>query len=346
MRSHGTFTDWLEQRNIPTLVDPMPSFDQRAPWRWLHHAWRVWRFARNVDLIHCNEHDVFPFLLAFRRVLRLPAVCHVRFKIDRGFASWAFGGYRCPDALLWTSHQQRQDCASAVLGIVPESKQHVVPLGVDLNRLGRRDSQRARMRELLGLGDREILIGTASPLRPRKRVEDFIEIAKLLAPKYRNATFVIAGGEIKGDERYRELIERRIVEARLGNQLRWLGFLEPVEPFYHASDIQVGTSEYETFGNSVCEAMACGIAVAAYEGGSVAEIIGDSGLTAKTGDLHGLAASVERLIQDAALRSTLGRKARTRVGGAFNPATSLEQLSRIYSSLLQPGTSVGQTSDR
>ena len=127
------------------------------------------------------------------------------------------------------------------------------------------------------------MVGTASPLRPRKRVHEFIEIARRLAPRHPKAVFLIAGGSVAGDEAYREQIEQAVRESQLGRRLRWLGFLEPVEPFFHGSDIQVSTSEYETFGNSVCEAMACARPVAAYRGGSVAEVLGDAGLVDRNG---------------------------------------------------------------
>ena len=64
----------------------------------------VARWARRVrvDVIHCNEHNVYPFARLLRRLLARPIVCHVRYRFDRGFAEWAFANRRQPDALLWT----------------------------------------------------------------------------------------------------------------------------------------------------------------------------------------------------------------------------------------------------
>jgi glycosyltransferase involved in cell wall biosynthesis len=332
--THSELVEWSRAQGVPTLVDPLPWPNGRLPVKAMWHAWRVARFAeRPVDLIHCNEHNVYPFLFLLRKFISAPVVCHVRYKIDRQWAEWAFRGDRCPDALLWTSRQQKEDSAEAVAGIVPESRQHIVRLGFDLQAYGNDRGQRAATRQALAIGDDEILVGTASPLRPRKRVHEFIEIARRLAPRHPRAVFVIAGGEIAGDEAYRQRIEREVAESGLGRRLRWLGFLEPVEPLYHASEIQVSTSEYETFGNSVCEAMACSRPVAAYRGGSVAEVLGDTGLVVETGDLDGLTAAVERLIVDAELRRSLGEAARQRVAEEFNPRRSFEQLVEIYESV-------------
>lgn len=317
------------------LLDPMPWPDRRAPWRCVWHATRVARFARRFGarVIHCNEHDVYPFVHMLRRFLRLPAVCHVRYKLDRGFAEWAFSGSRAPDALFWTSHQQRIDSSPAIDGLVPNERQFVMPLGVDLDSFGLDSESGRRLRRQWGIADSEILIGIPSPLRPRKRIEDFIELIRKLAPCEPRIVGIVAGEAVSGDEAYRQQIERQVAESQLGRRLRWVGFLDPVEPFHQACDISVSTSEYETFGNSVCEAMACGTPVVGYRGGSIGEVVGDAGLIVETGDLDGLTAAVKQLVQDAALRSELGTRGRERVIQHFNPAVTLEQLMRIYENL-------------
>ncbi len=327
--------EWSRREGFPVLADPLPWPRGKLRLRSLWHAARVGRFAgRGVDLIHCNEHDVYPFVLALKKLVRVPVVCHVRYRLERKFAAWAFSGRRCPDALLWTSQQQKNDSAEAVEGIVPESRQHLVRLGLDLTTYGTDLGLRAALRQSLQIADDEIAVGMASPLRPRKRVHEFLEIARRLVPQHSKAVFLLAGGVVTGDEAYRDRIAREIAGSGLGRRLRWLGFLEPVEPFYHASDIQVSTSEYETFGNSVCEAMACAQPVAAYRGGSVAEVLGNAGLVVDTGDLDGLTGAVERLIADAGLRRSLGEAARQRVADCFDARKRFEQLIGIYQSIL------------
>jgi glycosyltransferase involved in cell wall biosynthesis len=333
----GDFSAWVEQQGFESCVSPMPWPDRRRPWSSFWHAWRVARWARRkgVDIIHCNEHDVYPFAQLLRRMLRVPLVCHVRFLVARGFAEWTFSGAsRRPDALLWTSFQQRQDCAAAVHNLVPEDRQHVVRLGIDLDAFGKLAHLRESVRAGWQVSSDEIVIGTASPLRPRKRIEDFVELIARLAQRQPKVVGVLAGGPIAGDEAYQQAIVHKIQQTGLGRRLQWLGNLEPVEPFYHGCDIVVSTSEYETFGNSVCEAMACRRPVVGYQGGSVQEVLGDAGIVVETGDLDGLTAAVERLIEAPDLGRQLGEAARQRVAELFNPAVSLRQLQQIYHLLL------------
>jgi glycosyltransferase involved in cell wall biosynthesis len=332
----GDLIGWLRQNEFRCQTNPMPWPNRWRPWKCGWHALRAARWARGVgaEVIHCNEHDIYPFAAVLKRFYNRPLVCHVRFQLSRPFSEWAFGGRRAPDALLWTSHQQKADSADAIAGLVPDDRQHVLRLGIDLQHFGNAAESGRALRREWGIGDDEILVGIPSPLRPRKRVEDFIAIIRRLAAKHEKLVGVIAGGEIAGDEDYRQRIEREVAESGLGRRLRWVGYLEPVEPFHHACDVSVSTSGYETFGNSVCEAMACGKPVAGYVGGSVAEVVGDTGLIVETGDLDGLTAAVERLVVDSELRRELGAKARQRVAVEFNPANSLKQLEEIYRSLL------------
>src|SRR5262249_47595188 len=161
------------------------------------------------------------------------------------------GRSKQPAALLWTSHQQWEDSAEAIAGLVPEEHQQVLYLGLDLNRFGTLAAGREQTRRGWDIGHDEIIVGTASALKPIKRLEEFIALVAQLARDDPRVVGLIAGDVMPGDESYREELLGRIAEMGLGRRLRWLGNLEPIEPFHHAVDIFVSTSEYETFGNSV-----------------------------------------------------------------------------------------------
>lgn len=330
------FVQWGRERQVAVYVDAMPWPNRRRPWESLWHAAKVawWARQRGVDIIHCNEHDVYPFAMLVKRWLRCPIVCHIRYRLERGFTEWAFGARRAPDALLWTSYQQKADSADAVAGLIPEEHQHMFRLGVDLASFGALSHTRASARARWGVEPDDLLIGTASPLRPRKRVEDFIALIRYLAERHPRVVGLIAGGIVVGDEAYRQHIEQLIASSGLGRRLQWLGYLEPVEPFYHACDIVVSTSEYETFGNSICEAMACGKPVVGYHGGAVAEVVGEAGVIVQTGDLAALTTATERLVEDAALRTMLGTQGYHRVVSEFDPSVSLMRLLALYRTLL------------
>lgn len=329
------FAQWLAAERVPFLETSMPWPDRSWPVPGLLAACRLagWARRQGVAVLHCNEHNVYPFALQVRLFLRRPLVCHVRYRIEPGFAHWAFGGRRQPDALLWTSRQQRDDSAAAIRGVVPEARQHILPLGLDLAMFGQRADDRPVTRSAWGFRPDAIILGQCCALRPRKRVTEFIDLVARLAREDDRVVGVLAGDAMPGDEPYREIVLRHLQASGLGERFRWLGNLDDVEPFYQALDVFVSTSEYETFGNSVCEAMACRCPVAAYKGGSVQEVVGDAGLVVETLDLEGLTAAVRRLVADPGLRLTLGERGYQRVEQCFNPSRSLHQLLDIYRSL-------------
>jgi L-malate glycosyltransferase len=331
------FLRWLAAHDVPHTTSPMPWPSRWWPAPGLYHAWKLARWARRhgIDVIHCNEHNVYPFAVVLRRLLRRPLVCHVRYKLERDFAAWAFGGPgRRPDALFWTSRQQQADSADAVRGVLPEHIQQVVPLGLDLAAFGNRTDARQACRTEWGFRPDEIVIGQACALRPRKRLEDFIELVARLAREDPRVVGVLAGDAMPGDEAYRDKVVRLIAQTGLGRRFRWLGNIDDIEPFDQAIDLFVSTSEYETFGNSVCEAMACGRPVLGYRGGSVAEVVGPGGLIVENGDLAGLVEAARACVRQPGLREDLGDKARQRVAACFNPGVSLAQLEDTYRSLV------------
>jgi glycosyltransferase involved in cell wall biosynthesis len=336
LKGRGPLSHWLGDRGISHRLSPMPWPDRWRPSRSVWEAWKVAHWAREgrCQLIHC-EHMVYPFAALVRSLNGLPLVCQVHYSIPRQFADWAFGRpSRRPEILLWTSRQQKLDCQEAVDGVVPGHRQEVVPLGVNAGTFGAGAGGREATRRSWGVGPDEVVVGAANALRPRKRVEDFVELVARLARDDPRVVGVIAGDAVPGDEPYRERILQQIHDSGLGRRLLWLGNLDPIEPFMHAIDIFVSTSEYETFGMSVCEAMACRRPVAAYRGGSVHEVVGDAGRIVETGDLPALAAVVRGLVADPRLREELGDRARRRVADEFDPARSLRQLRRIYESAL------------
>jgi L-malate glycosyltransferase len=331
------FLSWLAEHGVPHASSPMAWPNRRWPVPSVWQAWTLARWARRrgIDVIHCNEHNVYPFAALLRRFLPRPLVCHVRYKVEPGFGRWAFG--RCaPDALLWTSHQQRQDSDAAVRGVVPDAVQHIIPLGLDLTTFGVRADGRAATRAGWGFRPEEIVLGQACALRPRKRIEEFVDLVAELAREDDRVVGVLAGDAMPGDEPYREKVLRHIEQAGLGRRFRWLGNLDDVEPFYHGIDVFVSTSEYETFGNSVCEAMACGKPVVGYRGGSVAEVVGDGGRIVADADLVGLTAAVRECVRRPEVRAAWGAAGRRRVREEFDPAVSLRRLRELYEALLAP----------
>jgi glycosyltransferase involved in cell wall biosynthesis len=77
---------------------------------------------------------------------------------------------------------------------------------------------------------------------------------------------------------------------------------------YSEARALVFPSLYEGFGLPPLEALACGTPVIAFNRGSLPEIVGDGGLLLEPGDVEGLAAAMEKLLNDDTLWGDLREK--------------------------------------
>src|SRR5207247_4885658 len=109
-----------------------------------------------------------------------------------------------------------------------------------------------------GAGRDTVVVGTASAIRPRKQLEDFIRLIGRLRARGLNVRGVVAGGGRFADPDYARMLEGLIRQERLEDHCLMVGNLDPITPFMKAIDLFISTSRWETFGMSVCEAMLCG----------------------------------------------------------------------------------------
>lgn len=112
---------------------------------------------------------------------------------------------------------------------------------------------------------------------------------------------------------------------------------------YNTADVYVSTSA-EGFGLTIAEAMACGVPAVGMAYSAVPEVIGPGGLLAPVGGLidneydHAWAGvdeaafgmQVARLLDDPALRASMGKAARKHIVASFSWATAARQFSDLF----------------
>jgi glycosyltransferase involved in cell wall biosynthesis len=262
-------------------------------------------------MIHVNEHDSHRVAATAARLVRVPIATHLRYRPEPEYCRWLFRPPYEPDLLLFTSRTQMDDSAGAIEPVVPRDRWRLLPNGLDFGRYGTSSHHRGRLRAEWKLPDDAIALGIACAISPRKRVDHFVRLIAALRHRGVPAYGFIAGmaysaehGALLAD------LRREVAEVGLSEHVRFLGYVEPSEPLWHAWDIAISTSSYETFGMSVLEAMACGCPVVAYPGGSVQEVLGDSAAIVPDGDEEALCEMAGRLCGDRALRREAGEQAR------------------------------------
>lgn len=114
----------------------------------------------------------------------------------------------------------------------------------------------------------------------------------------------------------------RALAEQLGlqHQTEFLGLRNDVHELLATSDICVQPALAEAFGLTIAEAMACGCALVASRVGGIPELVlhEQTGLLVEPGDEGGLAAAIDRLLRDPALRLRLGALSRQRACEHFD----------------------------
>jgi glycosyltransferase involved in cell wall biosynthesis len=231
------------------------------------------------------------------------------------------------------------------------SELHALGVGVDPARLERigngvdtarftppRDdaSRRTARRRLWGVADEGddrddgALIGFVGRLSPEKAPQDFVRAALMLRERAPAARFVVVGdGPMQAE------LQGLIAQYRLADRVRLVGLQHDMPAVYAALDLLVSTSHSEALPLTIMEAMACGLPVVATRVGGVSDLVehGGTGWLCDAGDFQGIAASIATVLEQAALRERMARRARERCVARFDLARQIEATSALLARL-------------
>ncbi|HET7329007.1 MAG TPA: glycosyltransferase family 4 protein [Nocardioidaceae bacterium] len=121
---------------------------------------------------------------------------------------------------------------------------------------------------------------------------------------------------IYGRGRERRRLEQLVTRLGVQEQARLRGYSRDLGDVIARSSILAVTSRYEAFGMTIVEAMAQGVPVVSFDCPNGPRNIirhGHDGLLVPNGDVRAFSAELTRLIEDEALRRTMGQAARQNV---------------------------------
>jgi glycosyltransferase involved in cell wall biosynthesis len=234
-------------------------------------------------------------------------------------------------ALIAVSPQVRDDLVA--LGVAPRESFAVIRLGIRLDeRVSANGNERERLRSLLGIGADRFTLGWIGRMTGVKRTDDVLLALKGLRERGVDACLCMVG-----DGPDREQAERRAKELGIVRHCFFLGYQDEVAPFYAAFDAFVLPSGNEGTPVSAIEALAAGRPVVATRVGGVPDVVRDGvdGFLVETGDVEALAERLARLAADPELRARMGEAGRARVPGRFAVERLIDDVDRLYRSLLQ-----------
>jgi glycosyltransferase involved in cell wall biosynthesis len=331
-RQRGSFHDWILEQGIPAYLNSLADPSKYSPWRFFWSLSKLYKICvkHRIELIHCNEQNIYPIGQYLGKLLRIPVVVSVHFTMERGFSQWAFDKSKQPDRMFFVSKGNLDACREAINGVVDESRWRILNNAIDTLRYIPDPRSGSNFRKEWNI-ESKYVIGVACALRARKQVEHFFEVTKSLGSDFHA---VLAGGLVPGDEPYAdELIKRG--KNLLGEQLSYVGHLEDLRPFCNALDLFINTSKEESFGIAALEAMACGTPVVGYPSKAVdCVVLPGGGVITPQDDPETLVKTVRSVVSNRQWLNELRAGARERAVSEFDWKLCCDRLWGEYESLI------------
>jgi L-malate glycosyltransferase len=240
--------------------------------------------------------------------------------------AWTIGEAR---ALIAVSDSVRENLVESF----PDFADRIVtiPNWIDPEGCGSLSREEARAR--LGVTKR-LAVGVIGQITRLKRQDLFIEAAwRLIREHYwSDAEFLIVGEAGPDDEAYLNQLQETASRLRVGDQLRFTGYIENLPALLAAFDIIAAPSDNEAFSLALAEAMASGCAVVATRAGGMAEIVEDgvTGVLIERDSARSLIAALSRLLGDKRLREKIGGGARASVIERFDRKSVIDRIEGLY----------------
>lgn len=246
-------------------------------------------------------------------------------------------GRFCTDKIITISEQQRKEI-SGILGINPQHKFQVVPLGIDFDEA---TEQRGALRKQYAIADDELLIGIVGRLCEVKNQAMFLEATARLIKQDNRARFMMIG-----DGHLREELERQADQLGIADKVIFTGFRKDATTLYADLDIVALTSLNEGTPLTLIEAMNSGRVVCATEVGGVVDIMGTlesssddfsiwkHGLTVASKDAAKFAQALQFLIEQPDVRRLMGARGQAFVQAKLSKERLVDDIENLYRHLL------------
>jgi glycosyltransferase involved in cell wall biosynthesis len=328
-RSTGNYQPLLDAAGVRTLLVPRAS-------RWESHKMLgLVRFMRRepVHILHTHLFGANSWGRALGRLAGVPViVAHEHWSSKAGREVWVDRLlYRLTDRILVPSQASKQ-LVMQMEGI-PTRYLDVTYNGVDISQF-KPGTEAATVRQELGLGPEDFVIGTVGRLSADKGgQDDLLWASNELRQSHPNARLLIIGdGPLRPD------LEKYATELGMldSGAAIFTGTRNDIARLLGAMDVFVLPSHKEALPVAVLEAMAMCLPVVATRVGGVPEVVrdGSTGLLVEPADRPSLRDALARLLSDRELAYRLGTSGQARVHAHFTVDKMVEHVEELYERLM------------
>lgn len=208
---------------------------------------------------------------------------------------------------------------------VPSERIRVIHNGVDFSRF--RAPDRQALRTTLGIPPGAGIVGNVGTLKKEKGHKEFLNAAASILAAGVDAHFVIIG-----DGPSRAELTRQAASAGVLDRTHFLGARLDAPELAAGFDVFLCTSEVETFGLAIVEAMYMGVPVVAFDVGSIGEIVADgsSGFLVPPGDSPAACSRVISILASEDVRRTMGQSAHAGAVERFSVSGMIRSYEKLF----------------
>jgi len=209
---------------------------------------------------------------------------------------------------------------------------YVIPFGVDTRLFCKK--------EVTSLFDKNsFVIGCIKALESLYNIDILINAFSILKLKYKEKSLKLLIIGVGSQEIF---LKKMVSDLSLKDDVLFTGRIpfSEVSNYFNMLDVLVNISDYESFGVSVIEAMACEKPVIATNTGGLKEIIenSDFGSLVEIGNVEQTASEIEKYMIDENLKHQVGKVAREKVIAKYNWTNNVEQMINVYRLLMNKKT--------
>ena len=216
----------------------------------------------------------------------------------------------------------------------PAEKIVTVPNGIDVKTIHRlTPTERAKKRLTLGLGPKDMVVGTVARLAKEKDFETFLRaVARARGELPALRSVIIGGGPLRAQ------LESFAYALGLANFVQFLGERKDVAEVIQCYDAFLLTSVIEGMPNAVMESQLLDVPVIATRAGGTVDLIrdGETGLLASIGDYQALASCIVRLFTDDGLWGRISLAAAKQIREGYTIEQLVTRTEAVYQDLLDP----------
>lgn len=209
----------------------------------------------------------------------------------------------------------------------PEEAVTVIYNGRDIGRF--RDAE--SVRERLGFGADDVVVGTVGRLLERKGQFDLLEAWTTVHDRFPDATLLLVG-----DGPDREALEAHARDLQCYDSVQFLGTRQDVPELLASMDVFVFPSHFEGLPGALIESMAAGLPIVATPVDGNAELLDNyrSALFVSVESPDEIAWATIRLLEHDGLATTLADTAQQRASSQFAVDRMVHQFESLYSDAL------------